>query len=161
MFESKPMASLTSRLLARKGDARPAMRRSYIPMTPVAQLPLSVQRDASDEVEDDLGWNDIGAESVPAVRHQQERIVQSFESRPVSEETVRRAIELAPRAAKAAFTLRLDPERHLRLRLASAVAKKSSQRLVTEALDAFLAQQEGLDTLVDEARRQTPGIAGE
>lgn len=45
-----------------------------------------------------------------------------------------------PRAEgrKAAFTLRLDADRHLRLRLASAVSGQSSQQLVTAALDAFL-----------------------
>jgi hypothetical protein len=51
----------------------------------------------------------------------------------------RRAIP-APTSAKskAAFTLRLDPERHLRLRLACAVTRKSAQQLVTSALDEFL-----------------------
>ena len=50
----------------------------------------------------------------------------------------------APRAApgskaKAAFTLRLDKDRHLKLRLACAVAGRSAQQLVTDALDALLA----------------------
>jgi hypothetical protein len=48
-----------------------------------------------------------------------------------------------PRAApglkeKSAFTLRLDADRHLRLRLACAVSNKSAQQLVTAALDAFI-----------------------
>jgi hypothetical protein len=41
--------------------------------------------------------------------------------------------------AKAAFTLRLDPERHLKLRLACAVTNRSAQQIVTEALDEYLA----------------------
>lgn len=57
-----------------------------------------------------------------------------------------------PRAAagtkgKAAFTLRLDPDRHLKLRLACAVNHRSAQQLVTEALDAFLDAQPELDSL--------------
>jgi hypothetical protein len=40
--------------------------------------------------------------------------------------------------AKAAFTLRLDEQRHLRLRLASALTHQSAQQLVTAALDAWL-----------------------
>ena len=46
----------------------------------------------------------------------------------------------APAAAKgkAAFTLRLDPDRHLKLRLACAVTRRSAQQLVTGALDEFL-----------------------
>src|SRR5690242_13181133 len=39
---------------------------------------------------------------------------------------------------KAAFTLRLDPERHLKLRLACAVNGRSAQQLVTDALDELL-----------------------
>jgi hypothetical protein len=51
----------------------------------------------------------------------------------------RQAIPVAVSAkAKSAFTLRLDPERHLRLRLACAVTGKSAQQLVTGALDEFL-----------------------
>lgn len=40
---------------------------------------------------------------------------------------------------KAAFTLRLDGERHLRLRLACAVTGRSAQQIVTGALDDMLA----------------------
>jgi hypothetical protein len=39
---------------------------------------------------------------------------------------------------KAAFTLRLDPERHLKLRLACAMTRRSAQQLVTGAVDDFL-----------------------
>ncbi len=42
--------------------------------------------------------------------------------------------------AKSAFTLRLDKARHLKLRLASAFAHKSSQKLITEALDEYIAK---------------------
>lgn len=49
--------------------------------------------------------------------------------------------------AKSAFTLRLDPDRHLRLRLACAVRHRSAQTIVTEALDAFLAATPEIETL--------------
>ncbi|HWK41704.1 MAG TPA: hypothetical protein VNR60_07205 [Croceibacterium sp.] len=39
---------------------------------------------------------------------------------------------------RAAFTLRLDAQRHLKLRLASTIRNRSAQQLVTEALDRFL-----------------------
>jgi hypothetical protein len=39
---------------------------------------------------------------------------------------------------RAAFTLRLDTKRHLKLRLASTIRNRSAQQLVTEALDRFL-----------------------
>ena len=43
-----------------------------------------------------------------------------------------------PGKAKAAFTLRLDTDRHLKLRLACALTRVSAQQLVTGALDNFL-----------------------
>ena len=46
--------------------------------------------------------------------------------------------ETEAKMGKAAFTLRLDHDRHLRLRLASALHNLSAQALVTEALDSFL-----------------------
>lgn len=51
--------------------------------------------------------------------------------------TLPRARTVAAKA-KAAFTLRLDPDRHLKLRLACALSRRSAQQLVTEALDNFL-----------------------
>ena len=65
----------------------------------------------------------------------------------------------APRAApgskaKAAFTLRLDPDRHLKLRLACAVSGRSAQMLVTDALDALLNSMPELDSMAQKANRK-------
>jgi len=64
-----------------------------------------------------------------------------------------------PRAAagskgKAAFTLRLESERHLKLRLACAVNGRSAQQLVTAALDQFLAAMPELDAMAERAKRK-------
>jgi hypothetical protein len=61
-----------------------------------------------------------------------------------------------PRAApgskgKAAFTLRLDPGRHLKLRLACAVTARSAQQIVTDAVDRLLADMPELDTMAERA----------
>jgi len=56
--------------------------------------------------------------------------------------------------AKAAFTLRLDPERHLKLRLACAVSSRSAQLLVTDALDQLLARMPELDAMAEKAKRK-------
>ncbi len=53
--------------------------------------------------------------------------------------------------AKAAFTLRLDPARHLRLRLACAITGYSAQMLVTDALDELLASMPELDGMAERA----------
>lgn len=52
----------------------------------------------------------------------------------------RKAVRSAGASAKgkAAFTLRIDPDRHLRLRLASALTNSSVQQILTEAFDRFL-----------------------
>lgn len=116
MAQPKPLASSSAPLLARKGTARPAMRPQTI-------------NDAAPQASDDLGWNDMGGPSSPVA------------GLPVSSAIAARILrETPPRAAgaKIAFTLRLDTDRHLRLRLASAVTGRSSQQLVAQALDAFL-----------------------
>jgi len=56
--------------------------------------------------------------------------------------------------AKAAFTLRLDSERHLKLRLACAVGGRSAQQIVTDALDQLLAAMPELDGLAVKAKRK-------
>lgn len=187
MSEPKPIASLSGILLARKGLARPAMRRPSM-LGSNGNAALS---------QDDLGWNDMGydvdpdpstpmdydhnfhgqnplAGAVPEVRNQQERIFDEYDAEqdvgfdslagadpevetsltvvsmipePPVQPIARRGKTDAPRSRarskpglkeKAAFTLRLDGERHLKLRLACAVRHQSAQNLVTDALDAFL-----------------------
>ena len=56
--------------------------------------------------------------------------------------------------AKAAFTLRLDPERHLKLRLACAVNGRSAQQLVTDALDQLLVVMPELDGMAEKAKQR-------
>ncbi|MBX9727550.1 MAG: hypothetical protein K2X31_01460 [Sphingopyxis sp.] len=239
MVEPKPLASLSAGLLARKGAARPAMRRQ-------AHLSGNVA-----VAHDDLGWNDMGygqmgydvdpghgageeprvtghgltpmgreddavamrdlsaaidqviipasqPEAVvapiqaetpipvpvesPQVHRQIERIEQEYA--PVAEAQpavpvaaavvapvvadVAPAAIVAPVAAAAppavtaqrrapaararagsrgafAFTLRLDPERHLRLRLASATSNRSLQQILVGLVDDFLASQPEID----------------
>jgi len=69
---------------------------------------------------------------------------------------VRSRRQSRPRAApgsngKAAFTLRLDPSRHLKLRLACAVKGRSAQQLVTDAVDRLLADMPELDSMAERA----------
>lgn len=206
MGEPKPIASLSGILLARKGLARPAMRRSTM---------LSSNGNAAMSQED-LGWNDMGydvdpdpttpmdydhgfhganplAAAVPEVKHQQDRLADALfadlepqvgfddepqvgfdnfaeEPEPVADAPnlvtvtpepvtpliLRRGATDAPRSRvrskpglkeKAAFTLRLDRERHLKLRLACAVRHQSAQQLVTDALDALLESMPEIDDL--------------
>jgi len=76
---------------------------------------------------------------------------------PASAPAPRRAPR--PRSApgsksKAAFTLRLDRERHLKLRLACAVDGRSAQQLVTDALDVLLERMPELDSMAAKAKHK-------
>jgi hypothetical protein len=61
----------------------------------------------------------------------------------------RRAAIAAASGKKSAFTLRVDAERHLRLRLATAITGRSAQQLVTEALDLLLASLPEIESLAE------------
>jgi hypothetical protein len=54
---------------------------------------------------------------------------------------------------RAAFTLRLDAKRHLKLRLASTVKNRSAQQLVTAALDKYLAEIPEVEALAAQVKR--------
>lgn len=169
MGSAKPLAALSSTLLARKGQARPAMRRQGFDHAPVAAAL------------DDLGWNDMGAheaaaqdfanppvpDAVPQVLAEREELARQVaavpdaepeavaEPEPIATQEIsrRKACRIARESAeqtargKAAFTLRLDPERHLRLRLASAIANRSAQTLVAGALDQFFLSMPEVEAL--------------
>ncbi len=174
MTDPKPFASLSPTLLARKGQAKPAMRPQSF------RLSAEEQNAGFHSAQlEDLGWNDMGTDApptpaqpvalrpvptriakpfapaeTPVVVAQQAQLVQQFEpmttiaapvaslpSKPV-------AVMAVDSKRKAAFTLRLDRERHLRLRLVSAVNHRSAQQIVTLALDEFLARQPDNATLI-------------
>ncbi len=85
----------------------------------------------------------------PVFEHTPEPV---FERAPEPVRAPAKVVALPPRERtagkpKAAFTLRLDPDRHLKLRLACAVAGRSAQQIVTEALDEYLASRPELDAL--------------
>ncbi|HVJ70617.1 MAG TPA: hypothetical protein VM531_03755 [Sphingomicrobium sp.] len=68
---------------------------------------------------------------------------------------VRRPRAQAGSKGKAAFTLRLDPSRHLKLRLACAVTGRSAQQIVTDALDQLLDGMPELDSMAERAPRKS------
>lgn len=216
MGEPKPLASLSAGLLARKGGARPAMRRQ-----PLGSGPAPMNAGGYD----DLGWNDMGydvdpdqsgeparmldlkplltgsvlahnveaeqavdesvghelmpqptdeftgevtgltddygadqfeaeAPEVPEIVRQQESLIErvaavarKVEARPVPAPKKEKAPRALRAREKAAFTLRLDAERHLRLRLASAVTNRSSQVILTDLLDEYLSTLPEIDAM--------------
>lgn len=84
---------------------------------------------------------ELAIAQLPAIAQVEDVVVEAVAPQPVTlppARAARIARETKTKQGKAAFTLRLDHDRHLRLRLASALTNRSAQLLVTEALDAFL-----------------------
>ena len=127
-------ASLSSTLLARKGGAKPAMRPQSGILGPVDGKEAAASLDAPNQVRASLN----------KIQAQLERPAQP---RPM----VRKAA--AAQGKRAAFTLRLDQERHLMLRLACTVRGRSAQQLVTDALDALLAEMPEIASLAAQVQR--------
>lgn len=113
--------------------------------------------DESEEAEASAVWSDYAPVTPPIamaefppepqVRRQQQALSASVRS----ELPQRRSA--ADHGRRAAFTLRLDAQRHLKLRLASTVRNCSAQQLVTQALDQFLANIPELETLAAHVNR--------
>ena len=161
-------ASLSPTLLARKGGAKPAMRPQLGPIP-----------NATAENLEDLGWNDMGedADTVgtadvvqlkpgktepeaekpesdePAVRKQQDALVETIRQDNVKARPAPKRKSAVKQGKRAAFTLRLDADRHLKLRLAATMQGESAQSLVTAALDALLDDIEELDSLAARMKR--------
>jgi hypothetical protein len=125
-------------------------------LTPV-QSPV---HDQQAEIADRLGVDEDEEElDETAERYEPESVAEAPVAPPpvVAAVAPRRAsrIRSAPGSkAKAAFTLRLDPERHLKLRLACAVDGRSAQQLVTAALDQLLDQMPELESMAVKAKRK-------
>ncbi len=161
MGEARTFASLSSGLLARKGAAKPAMRpqgynhfgghledlgwNDMGAADPVAEhmpSPVTALSPAPRQREEEL--------APPPVVEQQRAIAESFaeDVEPAPErapaptararQPKRPPAPAKPQGRKAAFTLRLDAERHYKLRLASAVSGRSAQNIVTAAFDQWL-----------------------
>lgn len=114
---------------------------------------MSNDDDADDTDDADDGYSDAGmdgfARSGVDTDHAKPQAVAAGTSRPARAQRIA-AVDQGKRAA---FTLRLDAERHLQLRLASTICGLSAQQIVTEALDAFLAERPEFAALASQVKR--------
>lgn len=168
--EARPYASLSSGLLARKGTAKPAMRpQGFTGFEDLgwndmghAQSEEPVEHHHEHVPSSIAALTPLPKGDEPSVVAQQRAIAESFDTGEAEVEEIpapapRKAKVLAlpkrpaaaPAGKKAAFTLRLDAERHLKLRLACAVTGSSAQQIVTRALDDLLASLPEVDALAE------------
>ncbi len=162
-------------LLAQKKSAQTSA--DPVSIAPLSPDPESVEPESLAADGDDAEWADsewadeeaLDSEPVaqapvaprtpfapPPVVEQQRALRNSFAEAEVVIELPRRRAAVRNAKPKAAFTLRLDPERHLKLRLASAITRRSAQHLVTGALDDFFNTLPELEALA----QRVPAEAG-
>jgi hypothetical protein len=178
-MNNRPVASLSPTLLARKGAARPAMRPQLQPLRsfqdsaarqlddlgwndmgheadapddqPQAELPVAPQRADTSQTAEIVALNpgsEHAVANIPEVVQQQEKIAERL-----TKQTSGPRRSALSQGRKAAFTLRLDGERHLKLRLACVTSNRSAQQLVTEALDRLIADLPQVGELAVKVRK--------
>lgn len=120
----KGTASLSSALLARKGTAAPVGHAATYQVTDATPRPRAATR-----------ANDDAVAPAPAERPDVARpSVSCVQATPCAEP----AAAAQDRKKLVKVSLRLDPARHLRLRLSAAHLRQSAQQLLLAALDSYL-----------------------
>lgn len=137
--------------------------------------PANPEADAETKRNDEATQAKLAAQTAkkPVVVEQQEAIAEKVAEvavpqekvEPVAQpEPIEAAVPVAParaprkrrsalaRGKRAAFTLRLDAERHLKLRLACTLRNKSAQQMVTDALDQMLGKMSDVNALAKQAK---------
>jgi hypothetical protein len=122
--------------------------------------PHSAEADAEARANDREAAAQLAQTHAPAVLRQREKLAERV-SEPLvldgpapKKKPARRGRRSAlDRGDRAAFTLRLDAQRHLKLRLACTLRNRSAQQLVTEALDALLAEMPDVGSLAAQVQR--------
>lgn len=117
--------------------------------------PAPSASDEEIEAEAEAQAEAVSAE-LPAAAYEPEVVRQQRQVAAAVEDTIREPVrrrKASESGRRAAFTLRLDASRHLKLRLASTVKNRSAQQLVTQALDQFLAEIPEIETLAAQVQR--------
>lgn len=158
------------------GDEDEPRKQELLKLTPEPANPETEHEARRQDAEAEAQLHDRIA-GIPAVRKQQEVIAQRItQPKPLAANAADDAIEAEEEVAtapvvatkhaararrsalaqgkRAAFTLRLDEERHLKLRLACTIRGRSAQQIVTEALDAILGALPELDSLAAQVKRR-------
>ncbi len=163
-LEPKPFASLGPVLLARKGGAKPAMR-THMSATDSSTEADPTAQSANDQDGTDTshaewdGFEDMEAlRAEPEVKRQQDALVHriadsNLAAMQAGSEATQARRTAVDQGRRAAFTLRLDAGRHLKLKLASTIHGVSAQQLVTQALDQFLSEMPEIESLAAQLRR--------
>ena len=142
------------------GEEDEPRKSDILQLTPEPANPDTEVEAREQDAEAEAQLHDVASE-VPVVRKQQAAIAERIaEPRPEPQEIVapkrpaRSRRSALARGKRAAFTLRLDEERHLKLRLACTIRGRSAQQIVTEALDKLLGELPELESLAAQVKRR-------
>ncbi len=175
-------ASLSPTLLARKGGAKPAMRPQHGGQIGADFSGSAAAKNLEDLGWDDMGDEPevrhqaeivhltppaqnpqaVAAADKPQIHQQQDELAQRLEANDTAPaaakpaKSPRRRKSAIDRGERAAFTLRLDAKRHLKLRLACTVRNRSAQQIVTDALDALLEKMPEIESLAAQVKQPKP-----
>ena len=139
--------------MGQEPQGQPAAPPAAVPVAPVAEIekpPVLVVREALAQTLEAPVAQPGETPVEPIAEVETSLAVQS-----VSVATAARLSRETAHKGRAAFTLRLDADRHLRLRLASALANQSAQQLVAHALDRFIASMPEVEALAAQLPPQT------
>jgi len=167
MSTHKSFASLSGSMLARKTAVRPAALLAgsndldwNAPLVtldsavaePIAQGPIAPVTPTSVQAAPAAPAPEPASEPLLAAKPASAKVVPLV--RPATAPSRPAGLRPLPvrRTRMAAFTLRLDPDRHLLLRLACALRARSGQSLVTAAVDRLLAEMPEVDVLAEQIR---------
>ena len=136
----KPMASLGSALLGKRAPVRRA---------PLTFAPI-----------EEIAANTDGSTDLPEVVLQVARLAQALGIEAPGEIVAAQDQADGPVRARVAFTLRLDGERHRRLRQIAAAERRSAQQVLTEAFDRYSAGAPGTATSSVTLPSPCPALTG-
>ncbi len=132
--DARPVEALPEHVPSSIAALTPAPRSADAP--PAGEPPVMEQRRA---IAESFGADEEAAPAPEEIRAAEPAQIVSLPKRPSAN----------GKGKKSAFTLRLDPERHFRLRLACALTGRSAQQIVTGALDQWLETLPEIDALAD------------
>lgn len=133
-------------------EDEPAREAEVLQLTPSPANPETAAeaREIDHEAKDQL--EAVTPATEPPVRKQQTVLTERLSIATTDRAADARA-PAGTRGKRAAFTLRLDSDRHLKLRLACTIRNRSAQQIVTEALDALLGGMPDIDKLAAQVER--------
>ncbi|NNC52575.1 MAG: hypothetical protein HKO08_05995 [Erythrobacter sp.] len=158
LIEAGPVEQVEETDFAQDNDEQPSEGADIVPIN-VRQgdeSPTANQvRESIDKITSQLASRDNGDAAEPEQKTEVRFDASAMAAPKKNKTKPAKRSSAASKGKRAAFTLRLDPERHLMLRLACTVRGSSAQQLVTDALDGLLAEMPEIASLAAQVQQRS------